>query len=253
MQSKSAHIAVAAAFTILVGISLILAMLLIRHDRTIAQEQAKRYQSYLLADELRQSSDDLTRMVRTYAATSDPRYTEYFQNILDIRNGNAPRPEDYHIIYWDFVVATGQTPRQSAAPASLKTLMQEAEFTAEEIALMEQAEAESNDLVNLETEAMNALEGLYKDASGNYTIQGSPDPELARSLLYSEEYHRAKERIMRPIEQFFFTIDRRTAAEIAAHHQQGRMLGMALIAATSIAALLGLASIALAVRGSREG
>lgn len=71
---------------------------------------------------------------------------------------------------------------------------------------MEQAEAESNDLVNPETEAMNALEGLYKDASGDYTVQGTPDPELARSLLYSEEYHSAKERIIRPIEQFFLTI-----------------------------------------------
>ena len=68
-----------------------------------------------------------------------------------------PRPEAYHIIYWDFVVATGQPSRQSAAPAALKTLMQEAGFTAEEIALMEQAESECNDLVNLETEAINAL------------------------------------------------------------------------------------------------
>ena len=35
--------------------------------------EAQRYQSYLLADELRQSSDDLSKMVRIYVVTGDPK------------------------------------------------------------------------------------------------------------------------------------------------------------------------------------
>ena len=66
--------------------------------------------SYRLADQLRQSSDDLTRMVRTYAVTGDGRFEEYFYTILKIRDGKAPRPEHYNRIYWDFKVAGEEMP-----------------------------------------------------------------------------------------------------------------------------------------------
>ena len=38
------------------------------------KSQVERYSSYLLADELRQSSDDLTRLARTYVMTGDDKY-----------------------------------------------------------------------------------------------------------------------------------------------------------------------------------
>lgn len=37
-----------------------------------------RYQSYLRADELRQSSDDLTRFARTYVITKDSKYKQMY-------------------------------------------------------------------------------------------------------------------------------------------------------------------------------
>jgi hypothetical protein len=58
-----------------------------------------------LADQLRQSSDDLTRMVRTYAVTGDSTFEEHFYTILNIRDGEVPRPEHYDRIFWDFRVA----------------------------------------------------------------------------------------------------------------------------------------------------
>ena len=63
-------------------------------DKQMARAHEQRYQSYLLADELRQSSDDLTQMVRAYVVAGNPVYKQYFQDILDIRNGKKPRPED---------------------------------------------------------------------------------------------------------------------------------------------------------------
>ena len=65
-----------------------------------------RYSAQQLADSLRQTSDDLTRMVRLYAMTGDPVYRDYFDEILAIRNGDAPRPVNYfNIPYWDVVLA----------------------------------------------------------------------------------------------------------------------------------------------------
>lgn len=54
-----------------------------------------------LAGELRQSSDDLTRFARTYAATGNEGYKNRYQAVLDIREGNAERPQGYEHVYWD--------------------------------------------------------------------------------------------------------------------------------------------------------
>jgi hypothetical protein len=45
------------------------------------------YKSLILAHELRQSSDDLTRMARTYVITGNSRFEEQYKTVLDIRNG----------------------------------------------------------------------------------------------------------------------------------------------------------------------
>lgn len=41
-------------------------------EKQIDRANEIRYKSFLLADELRQSSDDLTNMVRTYVVTGNP-------------------------------------------------------------------------------------------------------------------------------------------------------------------------------------
>ena len=131
------------AFTSLALGSLILALFIMRSDNIIAREQSRRYESYRLADELRQTSDDLTRMTRAYAATSDDRFREYVKRILDIRSGKHPRPEDYHTIYWDYFVASQESPRPDGDPIALRTLMDEAGFTNEEFKLMMKSETSS--------------------------------------------------------------------------------------------------------------
>ncbi|QBC43175.1 hypothetical protein C1H71_06145 [Iodobacter fluviatilis] len=57
----------------------------------------------MLADGLRQSSDDLTRLARTYVITGDAKYEKQYWDVLDIRNGKKARPQDYQRIYWDFM------------------------------------------------------------------------------------------------------------------------------------------------------
>lgn len=46
---------------------------------------------------------------------------------------------------------------------------------------------------------MNAVKGLFPDASGNYTVKGEPDVNMAVQLLHSEEYHREKLRSWHPL------------------------------------------------------
>ncbi len=194
------------------------------HQMTLSEQVTaasnNRYQSYLLADELRQSSDDLTRLARTYVVTGDPKWEEQYFQVLAIRNGEAPRPQQYHRIYWDFLAADRPRPRPDGRRIALRDLMQQAGFTAEEFAKLREAENNSNTLVHTETVAMNAVKGLFEDAQGRFTIRRDPDPAWARELMHDHAYHVEKAKIMKPVDEFFVLLDQRTAQAIHTAQQQ---------------------------------
>jgi len=169
-----------------------------------------RYTSYQAADELRQSSDDLTRLGRTYVVTGDEKYEKMYFDILDIRNGKKPRPENYHTIYWDLVLQYGKKPKPDGETQALLDRMEGLGFTDEEFGYLEQAAANSDGLVNMEVKAMNAVKGKFPDSSGNYTVTDKPDPKMAIELLHSPQYHLEKSKIVAPIDQFFTRLENRT-------------------------------------------
>jgi methyl-accepting chemotaxis protein len=186
-----------------------------------------RFDSYLLADELRQSSEDLTRLARTYAVTGNPAFEEQYNQVVAIRNGDQPRPEAYNRIYWSFIGAGERPPRPSTDAVPLLELMKQAGFTQAEFDLLGEAAARSDGLIALEVEAMSAVKGLFKDAAGNFTVRGEPDMELARTLLHAPQYHKYVAEIMRPIDKFYVLLDQRTSGAIAAARENldfGRMM-----------------------------
>ena len=94
------------------------------------------YKSLLLAQELRQSSDDLTRMARTYVVTGNPMFEEQFNMVLDIRNGKIPRPNRYNGIFWDFLTLGDANPTLNGEKISLRELMKQSNFTKEELDML---------------------------------------------------------------------------------------------------------------------
>ncbi len=178
------------------------------------RSQKQRYLSYIAADELRQSSDDLTRMVRTYVMTKDPRYEEMYWDILAIRNGQKARPIRYENIYWDFMTSTHEKPRPDGQKISLLEMMKDLGFTQEELTALAHAETHSNDLVRVENIAMHAMKGEFLDAEGEFTIKREPDYEYASAILYDESYHREKMNIMEPIDESFVMVNARTEANV---------------------------------------
>jgi methyl-accepting chemotaxis protein len=166
--------------------------LLVQNQQALTAAQDNRYRSYLLADELRQSSDDLTNLARTYVVTGDKRHEDAYWHVLDVRNG--------------------KTPRKDGRTTALQTLMKEAGFTDAEFEKLRESERNSNGLVTTETIAMNAVKGLFDDGSGKYTKSGTPDPEMARRIMFDDKYHADKALIMAPIAQFDAMLDERTQA-----------------------------------------
>ncbi len=192
-----------------IGILLLglLGFLMSQADKAMVQTQEQRYHSYLLADELRQSSDDLTRMARTYVVTGNKQYEKMYWDILAIRNGEKSRPQNYERVYWDLILHYGEKPRSDGEAIPLQQLMKEMGFTEKEFAKLREAQNNSNGLVQTETIAMNAMKGLYDDGSGDYVKKGEPDFEMARKIMHDMAYHEYKAAIMQPIDEFFQLLD----------------------------------------------
>lgn len=160
-----------------------------------------RYYSYQLADELRQSSDDLTRLARTYVITGDPLYKEIYQDILEIRNGEKARPENYHRIYWDLMLDYEIKPKKDSNTISMIELMKSLGFSEDEFKLLQEANEKSNLLAKMELEAMQSVIPLSKNTDNEQIL-----------ALHSKLYHQEKAAIMLPIDQFFEKLEKRTAS-----------------------------------------
>ncbi|KGY09573.1 methyl-accepting chemotaxis protein [Vibrio sinaloensis] len=231
---------------VVIGLGIIISVVTVLQLNGLLQQvdtMAKvRYQSYQAADELRQSSDDLTRLGRTYVLTGDETYEKMYMDILAIRNGDKPRPQNYHTIYWDLVLNYGEKPKPDGKRVSLQAMMQELGFTDKEFRLLKEAQGNSDALVNMEVKAMNAVKGLYPDASGNYTKRGEPDLAMAAQLLHSKQYHQEKAKIMAPIDEFFTALEARTSSQFNSAAQDVRttvLIGNISLIAVFVIAIVG--------------
>ncbi len=212
-------------------------------NHEVAKAHTDRYHSYLLADELRQSSDDLTRLARTYVMSGDPKWEQQYLEVIDIRNGKRPRPAEYEKIYWDFRAADGAPSRGVDAAVPLQTMMEQAGFTPAEFGKLKEAQANSDDLVKTETIAMNLVKGLLADGKGGFTLQGAPDLPSAQAMMHGKDYHQFKARIMKPVDEFLGLVDQRTlgavqVAEAAQSHWSFVQMGLSLL--TGVVIVLGL-------------
>ena len=218
MKTTSLKRAGQGAALVLVALLVLAAWVLHRFEKAgdaVSEAQQSRYASYLLADELRQASDDLTRLARTYVMTGDPRWEEQYVEILDIRAGKKPRPAHPERIYWDFRAANVDPGRGTLPPAPLLDLMKAAGFTDNELAKLQEAAANSDGLVRTETMAMNLVKGLAADASGAFTVQVAPDLHRAQEMMHDGMYHANKAKIMKPLDGFFVALDERTQQAVA--------------------------------------
>lgn len=148
-----------------------------------------------LGNELRESSKNLTRYVRMYAASGDKRFEDAYNAVLDERSGKIPRARDREYF--------------AGEKHALLDLLRRYGITSEEMGYIETANRLSEDLVPLEQEAINAVKGIFKDDKGNYAIKGQPDREKAIALVYGGKYEELTAPIMRNMDRFAQTLSLR--------------------------------------------
>ena len=216
----------------LLAVLLLLSLMAELSTQDSAAAEARRSTSLRLAYELRQTSDDLTRMARSYVATGEPQYKGWFEEILAIRAGTAPRPEAYDQIYWDVVTDTGVRPTPFGPPVSFATLAAQAGFSPSELQLLAAAQARSDALARIEEQAFGLVDA-HRDR--------------ATALLHGAAYLHAKAQIMEPIGQVITGVDDRTAQESAQASGRARAWSIAAVAA-ALLLLAGMAVFAAVTR-----
>lgn len=224
-----------------------LILLLVNNQLTLSDRQDNRYQSYLLADQLRQSSDDLTQMARAFVVTGNPDYAKRYNDILDIRNGKLARPVDYQRPYLDFLLANESAPRGNGDSVALKELMRQQGFSSAEFDKLTEAEGKSNGLVTLETQAMDAVR-----KQGGAIAGGANQPLMQ---VYSPQYFAEKAKIMHPVDDFFQLLEKRTSGEVTQLRNVGESYMHAVIVLVIlliIIAVVGILAIRRKVSGALE-
>ncbi|MBP0598256.1 HAMP domain-containing protein [Herbaspirillum sp. LeCh32-8] len=180
-----------------------------------------RYRSYQLAQELKQSSQDLTSAVRSYAATGNAQYETRYREIVDIVTGKKARPNGQMISTID--------------------MMKQAGFTEQELGKLTQAQNLSLALIQTEEQAMAAVKGMFDDGSGKLARKGEPDLALASKLVNDKAYEAKVAEIMKPVDEFVALMDARTGDNMVA---ASRASGNAFLACAGMLTLMLALSIA---------
>jgi len=173
-------------------------------EKAIDRANELRHQSFLLTNELQKSSDELTRMVRTYVVTGEARYKQAYETILALREGTLSKPAGYGPMYWDRVLADpSHVPDASGPAVALLAQMRAAGFTPTELQGLTQAKHNSDQLTRIERDAMALV-----DSAAPADL-----PEARRRaslLLHDSAYHASKAAIMQPIGEVTRSVEQRT-------------------------------------------
>lgn len=160
----------------------------------IVNSQKTAYESDKIANELRNSSEDLTKYVRTFVSTGEPKYEKEYWKVLNIRNGKEARADGRAI--------------------PLNVLMKQLGFTNEELEKLQESQNNSDKLVKKEVIAMNSIKGISDINILKLIKPNESKRDFAIRIVNDESYHKEKATIMNPINKVIELVDKRTQIEL---------------------------------------
>lgn len=177
---------------------------LLKSAKKLKELEKNRFLLYALSNELKESSEELTKYCRNYVLTGDSVWEQKYWRLLDIRNGKMPRADGRTIALKDSLLKLG--------------------IVKEEFEKLSLAEKNSNDLVRIEKVAFDATKGVFVDTLNNTSIHAKQDTLFARKILFDENYHNIKKSIMQPISDFSTMLDKRTSLEVEKQNSKNELL-----------------------------
>jgi len=208
MTVKKKMILLIAAAVIVISGSIVSQLVSRNANETGDETNRTRYLSYVIADEFRQTSQDLTRLARTYVSTGDRKYQDAYNQIVSWRAGKLPRPD-----YVQKDLYRGKVKKETE-------IMAELGFTQEEFALLQNASNNSDALVATEEQAMRSVqEGRIVDGPMQPNAGETPR-QFAIRILFNDRYHGEVDKIMAPVDQFFTALDARTEGAVTKSNRE---------------------------------
>ncbi|MBJ7882016.1 sensor histidine kinase [Gelidibacter salicanalis] len=183
-------------------------------ENTYSQILDDKFKSEKIINEIRQNSEDLTRLARLYTNTKDTLYKNQYFEILNISKGVSPRPENFNRVYWGilttkeqqdppFIKTIKKSGSQLIATAKLDTLEKERISNALNYSLL---------LTQLEIEALHVLEEAPTSLN---TLEAVPNQTKAIDLVNSEDYHKRVILIMKELNKAYALLETRTTKELS--------------------------------------
>lgn len=156
----------------------------------------------LLANELRQSSEDLSNNSRMFVVSGgDEIYSNEYEDILAWRSGRAPRPSN---------LADNLFPGETI---NLVDLLEQVGFTEEELVTVENSLALSDGLGKTEAQAMESIRSGKIVSGPQLAIPGESVQEFALRILTNSSYNSISHQIIRPLDTLNANITQRMAEE----------------------------------------
>lgn len=175
-------------------IIVVMTIMLFYNNSMIVNSQKTAYESDKIANELRNSSEDLTKYVRTFVVTGNPKYEREYWHVLYVRNGKDTRADGRKI--------------------PLNELMKQLGFTNKELQKLKESQTNSDKLVKKEVVAMNAIKGI-PDANISKLIRPNESRrDFAIRIINDEAYNKDKTAIMNPINDVIQLVDKRTQVKL---------------------------------------
>ena len=179
--------------------------------------QENRQKAMRLVHNLRLQTFQLSKLVKAYISTAEPRYLMYYYDLLSIRQGAKSPPENYNAsTYWDMVVAGEIT---HVMPTDGKTLstyekMANEGFAKDELETLQSIFRVSEQIKNIEQLAFAATQGLYNPKTQTFDDDAKPDLAFAAKIAYGEKYGKLNARLSESIESLMTQTDMRTMSVI---------------------------------------
>lgn len=173
---------VTAAFIAMLAVNIIFIK---QNNAELIESEKVRYNSFTIADELKESSEYLTNYSRAFVATGEVKYRNLYFDILAIRNGKKARA--------------------NGAAIALRDTMAKLGFANNEFDELTKFERLSNELALTEKQAFDLIENKSGEKFKFNAHQ------KATTILYDNAYMDYKKRIMAPLTEFLNLVEKRTS------------------------------------------
>ena len=217
MKLKQSSLWFSLVVMLLLSANVVFLLMIHRAHGRVVTAQEHRQNAISLTHELRQETDQLTSLVRAYTITGETRYLTYYYDILAIRQGEKPHPQNFESgTYWDRAVA-GEIVHQfppNGELLSLTSRMRRFGFSDEELGAFDKVALATEAMKEVEQVAFAATQGLYDPKTLDFVSDGEPHLVFASQQVNSPAYNQLKAQLANAVTEMAAMVDRRTSVAV---------------------------------------